>query len=70
MTQTNESLEAVFEKTMDELAAKTGLGKEAIARQSLITPSCGTGSLNVVLADKVFALIDEFSKYLRKKYGF
>lgn len=70
MLEDCESLEKVMEKTMDDLAAKTGLDKKVIAAQALITPSCGTGSLNVSEADKVFALVDEFSKYMKKKYGF
>jgi hypothetical protein len=70
MDQTCETLLPIIEKTLDDLAAKTGLGKEAIAQQSLITPSCGAGSLSVEQADKVFQLVDEFSKFMKNKYGF
>ncbi len=70
MEQTCETLEPILDQNLTDLAAKTGLSKEAIAKQSLITPSCGTGSLSVAEADKVFALVDEFSKYIKNKYGF
>jgi hypothetical protein len=70
MEQTCESLEENMEKTMDDLAAKSGLSKEMIAKHALITPSCGAGSLTVEQADKVFQLVDEFSKYMKRKYGF
>jgi hypothetical protein len=70
MDQTCESLEEIMEKTMDDLAAKSGLSKEKIAQHALITPSCGAGSLSVEQADKVFDLVDKFSKYIKRKYGF
>jgi hypothetical protein len=70
MDQTCETLEAIMETTMDDLAAKSGLDKKVIAQQALITPSCGAGSLTVPQADKVFLLVDEFSKFMKKKYGF
>ena len=40
----------------------------AILEQSLITPSCGTGSLSPDLAEKVLALTSEVSATLRDKY--
>ncbi len=70
MEQTVESLETVMEKNMDMLSDVTGLSKEQIAKQALITPSCGAGSLKVEEADKVFSLVKEFSGHMKKKYGF
>lgn len=70
MDQTCETLEAIMEKTMDDLSAKTGISKQTIAEQALITPSCGTGSLSEEEANKVFELVDQFSKHMKNKYGF
>lgn len=70
MDQTVETLEPIMEKTMDELAAKTGLDKKIITEQAVITPSCGAGSLSEAEADKVFELVDQFSKHMKKKYGY
>ena len=70
MDQTVESLTAVLEKNMDILSEATGLSKETIAEQALITPSCGTGSLSVEEADKVFDLVKKVSSAMKEKYGF
>ncbi len=42
--------------------------KKALLKQSLITPSCGTGSLSPDLATRVLRLTHEVSEVLRKKY--
>ncbi len=70
MDQTVESLEVILEKNMDALAEVTGLSKDVIARHALITPSCGTGSLSVAEADKVFSLVKQMSTHMKQKYGF
>ncbi|MCL2434067.1 MAG: hypothetical protein FWD16_06065 [Clostridia bacterium] len=67
--QTVETLEAQLEKVMDGLAA-TGIDKQLILEQALITPSCGTGSLAVADAERVFALLNELSTRMKAKYGF
>ena len=67
--QTVESLEAQLEKVMDNLAA-TGIPKQTIVEQALITPSCGTGSLDEADAEKVFALLNGLSKRMQEKYNF
>ena len=46
-------------------AAAAGLDPEVLRRQSLITPSCGTGSLSVAHARKVLELIREVSRVVR-----
>ena len=68
-SQTAESLEIKLEEGMDNLASK-GIDKNLIARQAIITPSCGTGSLAVDDAEKVFALTAELTKRMKAKYGF
>jgi len=67
--QTVESLAAQLEKVMDNLAAK-GIDKKMIAEQALIMPSCGTGSMDVQDAEKVFDLTSKLSKFMKQKYGF
>lgn len=44
---------------------KAGIPREQVRRQSLLTPSCGTGSLHVDDALKVFSLL----KQLRNRYA-
>jgi hypothetical protein len=39
-----------------------------LLRQTLITPSCGTGSLSLAEAKKVLALTRDLSGLLRDKY--
>ena len=67
--QTAESLEKQLEKVMDNLAAK-GISKDMIARQAIVTPSCGTGSLDPADAERVFSLLNQVSKDMKKKYNF
>ena len=45
-----------------------GIDKSIILAQSLITPSCGTGSLSLDLATKVLMLTREVSDIIRKNY--
>jgi hypothetical protein len=67
--QTVETLEAQLEKVMDGLAA-TGISKQLIIEQAILTPSCGTGSLEVEDAERVFKLLSELSKRMKEKYNF
>ena len=67
--QTVESLAAKLEEGMDHLAAQ-GIDKGLITRQAVITPSCGTGSMDAADADKVFELTGKLGKAMKEKYGF
>lgn len=67
--QTVESLETQLEKVIDGLAAK-GIDKGLITSQAIITPSCGTGSLDPADAEKVFDLTQQLSKRMKEKYGY
>jgi hypothetical protein len=67
--QTVESLEVKLNEGIDNLAAK-GIAKDLIVRQALITPSCGTGSLAVPDAEKVFELTSALAKRMKEKHGF
>ena len=66
--QTTEKLVAHFEKMVDNLASK-GIDKNLILQQAIITPSCGTGSLEVADAEKVFQTLCSVSQSLRAKHA-
>jgi hypothetical protein len=66
--QTVESLEKQLEKVMDNLASK-GIDKKLIIDQAMITPSCGTGTLAVGDAEKVFSLLCDLTKRMKEKYA-
>lgn len=65
-----ETMIDLFERLTDNLAQKAGIDKQVIVEQALITPSCGTGSMEVEDAEKVFAVLCETSLRLQEKYGF
>jgi len=64
--QTVDSLVKKFSDLADKLAKASGLDRELIVRQALITPSCGTGSLPVADAERVFSLLRQTSEALRR----
>ena len=68
--QSVDSLVAKFEQGAGHLAAQGGISKQLIAEQAMITPSCGTGSMEVEDAQKVFALLSQTANALKGKYGF
>jgi len=63
------SLIKKFEKLVDELAAK-GIDREMILRNSLITASCGTGSVPISRAERIATETRNVSDRLREKYNF
>ena len=66
--QTVESLEQKLESVMDNLASK-GIDKNLIISQAMITPSCGTGSLEPDDAEKVFDLLNKLTIRMKAKYN-
>jgi hypothetical protein len=50
--------------------AATGISKQTITEQAIITPSCGTGSMAEADAEKVFEMVKQVSAAMKKKYGF
>ncbi|MCY3017667.1 MAG: hypothetical protein NTW87_01370 [Planctomycetota bacterium] len=59
-----------FEKLTDNLARKAGVDKKVVAEQAFITPSCGTGSMAIPDAERVFGILAETSGTLKQRYGF
>jgi hypothetical protein len=66
MTQTVDSLAALYDKNAARLTAK-GIDTALVHRQSLLTPSCGLGSLTPAHAEKVFTLLGGVSKKLQER---
>jgi hypothetical protein len=66
---TVDSLMAKFCALVEKLAKATGIDTQQICRQSFITPSCGTGSLPVADAERVFKTLHELSAKLRLEVG-
>ena len=62
---TVDSLVQRWEAQCDDLAA-IGVDREQLYAQSLITPSCGAGSLNLAQARKVLALTRDVSARIRE----
>jgi hypothetical protein len=62
--QTAESLVAKFDELTRHLAAAGAVDLGAIRRQALITPSCGTGSLPLADAERVFRTLRETAAIL------
>ena len=67
--QSAETLVAMFDRLVEHLAKTAELDTALITRQALITPSCGTGSLPVADAERVFSLLNQTSTALRRRLG-
>ncbi len=63
-----ESLALLWEKEVLQLEA-IGIERSRVIAQSLITPSCGTGSLPLDIAKKVIRMNRELSEKIRKLSG-
>jgi hypothetical protein len=61
--QSVDSLVNHYDDIAGKLSAR-GIDRALIERQTLLTPSCGTGSMRQELAEKVFALLKETSAKL------
>jgi len=57
-----------FDEAIGYLINK-GIDKELLIKQSMITPSCGAGSLPVELAEKAMRLTNELSTKLKEKFA-
>ena len=70
LDESAESLVDRFERLTDNLAERAGVDKQTIIEQALITPACGTGSMEVSDAERAHRLLNETSSALRQKHGF
>lgn len=66
-TITVEKLEEIFEKYVKYLT-KTGIDEKLIIDNSLITSSCGAGTLSEELAQRAMDLVFELSNELKKRF--
>ena len=66
---TAETLVAHYERMVDNLVSKSGVDRGLVYEQTLLTGSCGTGSMAREDAERVFTLTDELSQALRAKHG-
>jgi methionine synthase II (cobalamin-independent) len=64
--QTTQGLIELLHEQMDVLSNKTGIDKPTILSQSFITPSCGTGSIDLDSARTVLKLTKEVSAAFRQ----
>jgi hypothetical protein len=65
--ENTKSLEDRLDRLIDQLASN-GIDRQLILEQTLLTPSCGTGLLEIEDALRVFDLLDLLSKAMREKY--
>lgn len=64
---TLEDLMKIFEKSVKYLTKK-GIDEKLVIDNSLITSSCGAGSLTIDLAEKAMDLVHTLSKELKKRF--
>jgi hypothetical protein len=67
---TAETLADHYEKMVDNLVGASGLDRSLIFAQTLLTGSCGTGSMAVADSERVFQMTGELSRTLRARHGF
>lgn len=67
--QTVDTMVSHFETVMDNLASK-GIDKQIIVEQAMITPACGSGSVEPADAERVFEMTAALSDAMRERYGF
>ena len=62
--QTPESLAGRLDAFVKNLASK-GIDENIVLQQCMLTPSCGTGSLTVALAEEIFGKLSDLSRLIR-----
>jgi len=67
--QSAESLAARYEDLVDHLAGSCGIDRALILERTVVTPSCGTGSMEVADAERVFSILGELSRALKSEHG-
>lgn len=63
------SIESLYDKLLEsiKMISKTGIEEQLLMRRSVITPSCGLGSLSERLAERILELTRGVSDILRKE---
>jgi hypothetical protein len=64
-----QSLVVRFDRLVDHLVACSGVSRQLVIEQAIVTPSCGTGSMQVPDAERVFELLGQTAAALKAKYG-
>jgi hypothetical protein len=67
--QTPETLAEKLEGYFGELNRK-GIDKALLAQKALLTPSCGTGTLEPAVAERVYDTVAKLSTLMKSRYGF
>jgi hypothetical protein len=65
--ETTESLGQRFEDMLAAYSAK-GINRDLLIARTLVTPSCGTGSVPVQRSERIVRQTKELSDFLRKRY--
>jgi hypothetical protein len=68
--ETAASLIERFERLVLHMGERTGVEVQVVREGAFITPSCGTGSMDLADAERVFELLGQVSEGLREKHGF
>ncbi|HEY5526572.1 MAG TPA: hypothetical protein VIK02_03230 [Candidatus Anoxymicrobiaceae bacterium] len=68
LTVSADALADMLEGGFDVLEGK-GLDRQKLARQSLVSPSCGLGSASIEIADRALTLTREVSETMRGRYS-
>lgn len=63
--ETAESLQKRLEENISELV-KRGVNEARLRAQSMLTPSCGTGTLEIALAERIYTLLKDLSSLIIK----
>ncbi len=61
-------IKTMFMEQVKQLAQK-GISESLLLRQTLITPSCGAGTLSDAEAQKIYSLVYELSEELRREFN-
>ncbi len=67
--ETAQSLATRMNALFDQ-AETLGISRQTLAAQSMISPACGLGTLDLAHARKAMALVQESSALLREQFGF
>lgn len=67
----SETAEGLADRLVDgmQLFVSKGIPFDRLLEASMVTPSCGTGSLDIPTAEKVLTTTGEVSRIMRQRYG-